>query len=64
MYDCSFNSVNSESKLSLSLNLKSKKVYWKENVPFVIAGLKVYDCHHGKDRNISKKNKEKMEKVQ
>ena len=32
-------------------------------MPFVIAGLKEYDCHHGKDHNISKKNKAKIEKV-
>ena len=32
-------------------------------MPFVIADLKEYDCHHGKDHNISKKNKAKIEKV-
>ena len=32
-------------------------------MPFVIAGLKEYNCHHGKNRNISKKNKAKNEKV-
>ena len=51
------------------VGLKSKRLYWHEfiienritvksnGVPFVMMGRKVYDCHHGRDRNMALKQK-------
>ena len=42
---------------------KKHKVYWSNEtiafngIPFMILNQKVFDCQHGKDRNINKKNK-------
>ena len=42
---------------------KKHKVYWSDEttafngIPFMVLNQKAFDCQHGKDRNINKKNK-------
>lgn len=58
----------------LDIDLKGKRIYWHEfaiedriivksnGIPFVMMGRKVYDCHHGKDRNVALKHKNRLKR--
>ena len=50
---------------NLDFRKKRHKIYWSDEylpftgVPFVLVGTKILDCHHGKDRNVKLKERNK-----
>ena len=50
---------------NLDFRKKRHEIYWSDEylpftgVPFVLVGTKILDCHHGKDRNVKLKERNK-----
>ena len=56
--------------LFLDISAKKYKIRWSDEgynftgIPLIIAGTKMFDCQHGKDRKLLAKEKKKKEKDQ